>query len=190
MARVGLIRVAAALVPSALLLHEAVYIVAGGAEAAAHGYLAKVLPVVAVLVGSLVVAALLLPAIRAGREGQVGAGAAVFRPFAIAIALVGLFVAQEGVEIVLLGGGLGQLAAVLAGSWLLLPLALLLGALGAGVVEVLERAGACIARLIGPTPGQLHRRTSSARPASLQTRGRRTSPLAFGIARRPPPSLA
>ena len=188
MTRPGTIRITAALVPSALLLHEAVYAVAGAADTGSHGYLAEALPILAVLVGALIVAALILPSLRF--DAARGASAAVLRPFVIALALVGLFVVQEGVEIALLGGGLGQLATVLAASWLLLPLSLLLGALGAALVEGLERAGARIARLIGTSRRRRPRRAPIARPASLSTRGRRTSPLAFGIARRPPPSLA
>lgn len=180
------IRVAAALLPAALLLHEGAYGFAGSREIGAHGYLAAILPLVALVGGSLLIAALLLPTLRP--RADVG-GAAALRPFTIALALVALFAVQEGTEIVLLGGGLGQLVALLAGSWLLLPLALLLGAGGAAIVTALERAGAEIARLLGVSGRPLRRlrRSSARRPPAMRVRTERSSPLAFGLARRPPP---
>lgn len=180
------VRVAAALLPAALVLHEGAYGFAGSREIGAHGYLAAILPLIALVGGSLLMAALLLPALRP--RADVG-GTAALRPFSIALALITLFAVQEGTEIVLLGGGLGQLVALLASSWLLLPLALLLGAGGAAIVAALERAGAEIARRLGvcgePLGHRSRARVPRLRPA--QARRHTFSPLAFGLARRPPP---
>jgi hypothetical protein len=187
MRRLSWLRVAAALLPAALLMHEAVYAFADAPDTGSHTYLAEALPLLAVLGGSLLLAALLLPALQPRNDGD---GAAAARPFAIALALVTLFALQEGTEIMLLGGGVGQLVAVLTTAWLLLPLALLLGSAGAAAVEALARAGAGIARLVRSRDRRHPRRPTQVRLASFSARGRRFSPLAFGIACRPPPSLA
>jgi hypothetical protein len=191
MARLGLLRVAAALLPAALLLHEAVYAVGGEADTGSHGYLAEVLPLLAVLGGSFAVAALLLPGLRGGAGSEDGPVAAVLRPVAIALALLALFLIQEGAEIALLGGGVEQLAAVMAASWLLLPVALLLGALGAAYADWLGRAGLRLAVLIaGSGRPRPRRRPAGARRTPATRRAVHLfSPLAFGLARRPPPAL-
>jgi hypothetical protein len=180
------IRLAAVLVPAALLLHEGVYLFAGSPDTGTHGYLATALPVLALLAASLVAASLLLPIMRP--RSDAGAAGAL-RPFLIAGTLLALFGIQESAEILLFGGGLGQLAAVLTGSWLLLPLALLLGTLGTALADGLERAGEHLAALVRARPEQARRRSGGARLTSLHTVGWRSSPLAFGIACRPPPSL-
>lgn len=189
MRRPGLIGLAAVLLPSALVLHETVYAVTGeaGATAAQHGYLADALPLIAAAAGSLAVAVLLLPALGLGGDGD----RTKLRPFSIALALIALFGMQESVEAFALGGGIGQLASAFAAGWLLLPASIALGAIGAAAIEWLERAGDDLARLLGARRRPSARRESQAaapiRPgASFQA----LSPLAFGLARRPPPLAA
>lgn len=191
MRRPALYGLAAVLLPSALAVHEAVYLVNGEAAATAsqHGYLAHAVPLIAAAAGSLAAAALLLPAL--GLGGGEACGRSRLRPFTIALALVALFGVQESVEAFALGGGAAQLAAAFAAAWLLLPLTIALGALGATVIEWLERAGEGLARLLGtlrrrPAAGARPRRAARPGTASLP----RLSPLQFGLASRPPPQAA
>lgn len=180
---VSRIRLTAALLPSALLLHEGAYALSGAPRGGSHTYLELALPLLAALAGVLALASLLLPLLGAGD----GARMAPSTPFAFAGGLVAVFTVQELTEAVLLGGGAAGLAGALASAWLLLPLALLLGLLTAAAVEALERTGELLlaARLREP-----HRRSQErARVASGGMRAwtAASSPLAFGLARRPPP---
>jgi hypothetical protein len=185
MRRPALLGLAAVLLPSALVLHETVYAVTGQAATAdQHGYLAHALPLIGAGAGSLAVAALLLPVLGLGQRGE----RTRLRPFSIALALIALFGVQESVEAFALGGGIAQLAAAFVAGWLLLPASIALGAVGATAIEWLERAGNGLARLLaprrpGPVRGAPHPPAPSRPPASLG----RLSPLAFGLARRPPP---
>lgn len=180
----GKLGVAAVLLPSALVLHETVYALAGPAPAVSHGYLSQALPLVGAAAASLAIAALLLPALGLGGRGE----RTRLRPFSIALALVATFVVQESIEAFALGGGVSQLASAFAAAWLLLPASIALGAVGAAAIEWIERGGDGLARLLGA------RRRPVARRARRLVRSRRTgvalprlSPLAFGLARRPPP---
>jgi hypothetical protein len=110
-------------------------------------------------------------------------------PYALAIVIV--FASQETIEGALFAGHAAGLAAVFAGGgWLALPLALVFGwacaVLDRGV-QRLERIAARACAPVTPRPraeGVLGRpRRAAARPGS-------TSPLAFGLARRPPPAPA
>ena len=187
MRRLTAIRLAAVLLPSSLLLHDGVYALAGGLDRSAHDYFALLVPIVAAAAASLAAAAILLPALgfRAG-DDRVRS-----RPFAIALSLIFLFAAQEGAEALLFGGGATQLAAALAAGWALLPLALALGAAGAGLIELLERAGTGLAQLLEGRRPRPQRPAHSPRPAIFNlVTSRAGSPLAFGLARRPPPLSA
>jgi hypothetical protein len=186
MKRLTSIRIAAALLPATLLLHEAVYLAAGSPDTGSHGYLETFLPVIAVGGVSLLVAALLLPSLQGGGDQSVAVVA--LRPVSIAFALILLFSVQELAEIALLGGGISQLATVLGASWLLLPLALLCGTLGTALVDTLERLGEEIARFVTRRSKPMRsRRTPRGRCAPPLAEARCISPLAFGLARRPPP---
>jgi len=184
MRRLTAIRLAAVLAPSSLLLHDAVYALAGGIDRSVHDYFALLVPVVAVVAAALAAAAILLPALgfRAG-DDRVRS-----RPFAIALALIFLFAAQEGAEALLFGGGGVQLAAALAAGWALLPLALIAGVVGACLIELLERAGTELARLLDGRPQRRARPAHAPRPSIFNcVTSSAGSPLAFGLARRPPP---
>jgi hypothetical protein len=184
MRRLTSIRLAAVLLPSSLLLHEGAYALAGGVSGRSHDYFALFLPILAVAAVSLAVAAILLPALGFG----VGDDRVRSRPFAIALALIVLFAVQEGAEALLFGGGAAQVATAVAAAWALLPLALMLGVVGAGLIELLERAGDRLARLLERRRQPRPRPVNAPRPAALnRTSFAAGSPLAFGLARRPPP---
>ena len=125
----------------------------------------------------------MLPAL--GLEGEAPARHA---PFALAAALIGVFVFQELAEAVLLGGGAEGLAASAAVAWAAPPFALVLGALAAALVSWLERAGRLLAQVPDrsrpPTRPPVLRAPVSA-PASLALA---CAGLSFGFSRRPPPA--
>lgn len=180
------LRLLATLPPAALLLHEAVFAVSGGGLQASHSYLELAVPLVAALTASAAVAAILAPILaRPGESCRVGRA-----PLSLAVALIGIFVFQELVEAVLLGGGLAALAAALAAAWALPALALVLGSAAAALIVGLQRTSELILRLVGSPAGRGGRQPTESRLRDAAIRGSAISPLAFGLARRPPPLRA
>jgi len=179
----GTLRLASILLPAALVLHEGAYALAGGGLIGAHGYVELAVPLVAALGASFALAAVLLPAF-----GVRGPGAERWAPFAIASALAAIFCIQELAEAVLLGGGWSGFAASVAVSWLVPPLALLLGALAGAMVVSLARAGELLAEAVArdrpstPPVGAVWRPSRSPFVPAAACAG-----LSFGAARRPPP---
>lgn len=181
------LRLAAIILPAALLLHEGAYALAGGGLiGGVHGYLELAIPLGTAFAASLAIAAILLPALGVRRESSER-----WAPFALAGALAAVFVAQELAEAALMGGGWNGLVASLAVSWLVPPLALVLGALASALVISLDRAGELLADLA------CREDVRSAPVGTIWQPGR--SPfvpaaacagLSFGAARRPPPVRA
>jgi hypothetical protein len=186
-------RTAALVALGALAVHQLRYLAAYGGNAdqelsrQGHGYLTQALPVlVALAVAAL--AACVLRAALAGAEGDEPSARRRALPYALAIVIV--FASQETIEGALFAGHAAGLAAIFAGgAWLALPLALLCGwacALLDRGVQRLERIAARAGASLTPGPRAdrvLGRpRRAAARPGS-------SSPLAFGLARRPPPAL-
>jgi hypothetical protein len=177
---------AAALLPAALALHEVAYLLGGGDPAAgAHGYLERGAPLIAALVVCLILAALLGPLLGA----RPGGGPDRRAPLALAGALLAIFVTQEAFEVLVLGGGGAALTAALGSVWLALPFALLFGSLAAQLIAWLDRAGGALAALAAAPPRRSREAGPQAPPATPLRRFT-ASPLAFGLARRPPPALA
>lgn len=177
------LRLAAVLLPAALLMHEVVYAAAGSGGRASHGYLVYALPAVVALAVAIALGSVLLPLL----VGVRGARSEGLAPLALAGALIAMFAAQETTEGLLLGGGPADLLAALAAGWMLAPLALVLGALASVAARWLERAGDALVSLLRCSrPGRARRRHRSRRPTP--TLRSPLAPLAFGLARRPPPS--
>lgn len=176
------LRLAAVLLPAALLLHEGAYALTGDGDRASHSYLELALPALFALAASLAVASLLLPLLGGGPRR---AGTA---PLALACGMVAIFLGQELAEALLLGGGVAELAEALAAAWLLVPLALLLAALATAGLGWLDRTGE---RLLAAVRSRAPRLTGAAGRVSAAIRARdplALSSLAFGLARRPPPT--
>jgi hypothetical protein len=183
------IRLAAVLLPAALLLHQGAYALSRPAEAGGHGYLELAIPLLVALAASPTLAALLGP-ILLPRAAAGGRASGRLGPLAFSAALLAIFAVQELVEALLLGGGPAALGAALAGASLLLPLALLLGLVCAAAVELLGWAGMRLAQLVVSRQRRRSRERRGRRPATGRTAAVPISPLAFGLARRPPPAHA
>ena len=186
-------RSAALIVLGALGVHQLRYLLAyggaGGHELAAqgHDYLAEAVPVL----GSFVFAAVLAGLVGAcaggcgeGRRGGFGRRAAAF-----ALAVFTIYAVQELAEGFLASGHAAGLGAIFgAGGWIALPLTVAAGAACAvfdrGLAR-LEQAVAALAAGSLPTPRPAPSHPAPAVPALVPQ-----SPLAFGLARRPPPAIA
>jgi hypothetical protein len=88
-----------------------------------------------------------------------------------------------------LAGDPAALAAAFGpGGWLVVPLAMAFGAGAALAGRALDRAEVCLARRMHQRPRRAPR--SVARPRLVLAPNLASRTLAFGLARRPPPSLA
>jgi hypothetical protein len=182
------VRLAAILALGGFGLHQLRYLIAGlisspeGAQAG-HRYMADLLPPIAVLVLAAAVATLIR-----GTEGASPSRAPLGRRIVVfAAALLAIYVGQEFLE-GLIGAGhpAGPAELLASGGWLALPLALAVGALSALLASVLERVEQAIAVVHAK---RVLSRPPAVRGRALPARGLRlsSSPLAFGLARRPPP---
>ena len=105
-----------------------------------------------------------------------------------ALAIAAIFCCQELMEGLLFAGHATGLAAIFsAGGWAALPLAAIFGVLAA----LIDRGMEAIESLVAPSPQQEEHATLRIRIPSTPGRlGRRLSPIALGLAQRPPPALA
>lgn len=139
-------RGASVLALGALALHELRYLAVGqgGLATGDHSYLQVAAPgLVALAVG--VALATLAPPLLAGLAGPSRRGVAA-RAVLYALSLLAVFTAQELSEQLLAGHGAAPWGLLTAGGWIVLPLALGLGALSAAVVRLLEGAEALLVR--------------------------------------------
>jgi hypothetical protein len=179
------VRLAAILAVGAFVLHQLRYLITGGsspAELAGHGYMTELMAPIAVLVLAAVLATLIR-----GTEGASPTRASLRRrAVAFAAALLAIYLGQESLEAVLAAGDFAGAAATLTGALVAIPLALAIGGLSAVIaraLEAIERVIAVVHALSGRS------RPPAVRGRALAARGLRlpSAPLAFGLARRPPP---
>jgi len=190
-------RAAALLALGALAVHELRYLLAYGAHSQAamasqgHGYLGELAPALLVFALSLI-AGRVVAAASGRRESLDGTGAAG-GTLTFGAALVAIFAIQELAEGAVFAGHAAGLAAVFAGGgWLAVPVALAIGRLCACADRFLAGTERALARQA------LRRRSRRAPRAPAQGLVPRSSdrvalaasPLAFGLARRPPPGLS
>lgn len=191
-------RTAALIALSAFGVHQLRYLAgyghAAGSELArqGHGYLDGALPVLAAFAASAIAAGLFRAALGRGRSGArvaAPAGADTFprRTLMFSVAIAAVFCGQESLEGLLAAGHPGGLAAVLGhGGWLAVPLALVFGTFCA----ILDRGVLALERVIAASTRAV---VFADRAPAVQVPTLRAlvplaaAPLAFGIARRPPP---
>jgi hypothetical protein len=184
------IRLGSLLAFSAFGLHQLRYELSHGGDASralaaeGHDYLAGALPFLAALIVAALLATFLCARLGSGVSRRSNSG----RALTYALAILAVYCSQELLEGALAAGHPTGLDAV-AGSagWVALPLALVLGAATALVVVALELVEAVLA------PPRLDRRRllpPRIHGAAREQRrpGASLSPLAFGLARRPPPA--
>lgn len=186
-------RGAALLVLGALAVHQLRYLIAFGPESGealhreGHGYLAQALPVLVALAAAMLVATL-VAGVLAGSRASSRTPSAAARALLYAAALLLVFTAQELVEGALAAGHpAGLIGLIGGGAWIAAPLALAFGLAAAAVERLLERTEDAIGSVLESRP----RPAPAAEPSPLTPRPRRAplaaAPLAFGLARRPPP---
>ncbi len=179
------VRLASILALGAFALHQLRYLIALGGSSAAEGhrYMADLLPPLSVLVLAAILATLLR-----GTEGASSARTPLARRMALfAGALLAIYVGQELLEGLMAGHSTGPAGLLAGGGWVALPLAVAIGALAALLAHVLEGVERVIAvthaaRPLRSRAPAVHGRALPARAISLLS-----APLAFGLARRPPP---
>jgi hypothetical protein len=180
------LRLAAILALGAFALHQLRYLIASSSELAeqSHGYLTDLLPPLAVLILAAGVATLVR-----GTEGASPERAPLGRRISVfAVALLAIYVGQESLEGLTAAGHLAGPATLLADAgWIALPLALAIGALAALLARALEAVERAIA--VAHTERRALSRPPAVRGRALPARALRlaSAPLAFGLARRPPP---
>jgi hypothetical protein len=184
------VRLASILAIGAFAVHQLRYLLAFGDSASAqlaqegHRYMSDLLPPLAVLV----LAAALATMVR-GTEGASPTRVPLTRRIAVfAGALLAIYVCQELFEgLIATGHASGLTALVAGGGWIALPLALTIGALAALLAHMLESVERVIAVIHAEWP--LRSRPPAVRGTALPARGISllSAPLAFGLARRPPP---
>jgi hypothetical protein len=186
-------RSAALLSLGALAVHQLRYAAAFGDRAGAalasegHAYLTGAIPPLAAMAVATIAAAVLTR----GLGGSAGAAAPLWRRgAAYACALLVVFASQELAEGALAAGHPAGLAGVFGeGGWLAIPLSAAIGAATAFLASLLDRAEDGLGRRVRRREARPARAPRAIRPTAG---GRRrpalaSRPLAFGLARRPPP---
>ena len=182
-------RTGALLALGALAVHQLRYLAAYGGDAGhqlahqGHGYLFSALPVVAGFAVAAIAACVLRGALVGMPDRTRSAG-----PVQYALAILAVFSFQEVLEGALSEGHAGGVAAIFAhGGWLAVPLVIVVGS----ICSVLDRGVRRLESLAAGAQGGRRRRSrpeaTVGRPHRVLTNPRVATPLAFGIARRPPP---
>lgn len=164
------VRTSALIALGALAVHQLRYLAGGDATSQGHSYLGVLLPLLIVLAASSVVGATVAAVSTGSRTGRSASWASC------AVALMVIFGAQETAE------GLAPFA---HGGWIAVPLAIAVGrviSLCLALFRSVERRLVAVrARRVARAPAVVGRaRLGCAPPLAGE-------PLAFGLARRPPP---
>jgi hypothetical protein len=178
----------------ALAVHQTRYglaLAAGAHEAGGghrHAYLAELVPALAAATMAAIVVSLLAAAFHR-RLVPPGASAGTSeRAAAYAAGLIAVYVVQELAEALLAGDAHALAASFGTGGWLIVPLAMIFGAAAALIGRLLDRAEVTLAEAFAAPRPRAPLRLP--RPRTVLTRALAAQTLAFGLARRPPPSPA
>jgi hypothetical protein len=188
-------RSAALIALAALAVHQLRYLAAYGSGAhdellrQGHAYLSQVVPILIGFCVATLAATLIRAALRATATGSSAIAPLRLRVLVYAVAIVSVFAVQETTEGLLVAGHTAGIAAVLgAGGWLALPLATFFGALCAALDGGLAKLESLLTKAVLP----LRRPRAPRRQGAIVSRTSvplASLPLAFGLARRPPPLL-
>jgi hypothetical protein len=189
-----LARAVALLTLGALALHQLRYLIAFGPASGealhreGHGYLAQTIPVIVALAAATLAASVLLGALRAPRQAsRPGIARALF----YGAALFAVFAAQELAEGALAPGHPAGIAALVSGgAWVAVPLAVVLGCAAALAERLLVRADAVLALALASARGHAAAPEPGPPTVHLPRTPLTALPLAFGLARRPPPTAS
>jgi hypothetical protein len=179
------VRIASVLAVGAFALHQLRYLIAfgGSSTTEGHRYMSDLLPPIAVLVLAAVLATLIR-----GTEGAAPERTPLARRIAVFTgALLAIFVAQETLEGLMAGHFAGPAIVLSNGGWIALPLALAIGTLAALLTGVLEGVERIIAVIHAERPVRSRAPAISGRALPARAVSLLSAPLAFGLARRPPP---
>jgi hypothetical protein len=182
------VRLASILAVGAFGLHQLRYLIALGGSPATEGhrYMSDLLPPIAVLA----LAAFLATLIR-GTEGATPERTPLARRIAVfAGALLAIFVGQEMLEGLIAGHSAGAATLLSHGGWIALPLALAIGGIAALLARLLEGVERVIAVIHAERPSRSRAPAISGRALPARAVSLLFAPLAFGLARRPPPPVA
>jgi hypothetical protein len=187
-------RTAALVALAAFVIHQLHFLLSAGTAAGqslredGYSYLGHVPVTLGALALTVIVARLLAVYLGAQSPRSGSAGPLLRSPARFAVAVLAIYAVQETLEAVLFSHHAeGILAGLAHGWWLTLLLAVFLGPAFFVLdrwVGRLELLVAAIARPPAFARNSLDARRPSAAPAARP----RLSPLAFGLARRPPPS--
>jgi hypothetical protein len=175
----AVIRTSALIALGAFVVHQARYV--GHDDGGVHGYLGTVLPVLVVL-GASGIAGTLASTVRRGRAARRGPAGWLF----CSAVLLAVFSLQETAEGMLSATQPAGIAGLFGrGGWVAVPLAIVVGR----IVSLLLAGLASVERKLAGTRTRTARRAPArlGRPRSRQARALTSRPLAFGLARRPPP---
>lgn len=172
-------------------VHQLRYLIAYGGDAGnelaeqGHSYLTHLLPLVLGF-GLAILTARLVRCLLGGNPSA--AAERRLKTTSYALAIVAVFCCQELAEGALFAGHAAGLAAIVSGGgWAALPLAALFGVLAAILdrgIEAIESLVAVRERRTARPPRRI------ALPLAPARLGRRLSPIACGLAQRPPPVAA
>jgi hypothetical protein len=187
-------RSAALIALATLAVHQLRYLLAYGSGAHAemarqgHAYLFGALPVLVAFAVATLAAGLLRAAVGAA-PGRTAIAPPRSRALLYGFSIAAAFAVQESTEGLLFAGHASGLAAVFGGGgWTALPLALVFG----GLCALLDGGLARLESLVAPaTPAAVLPRAPRLRgaPVAQASPSLTSSPLAFGLARRPPPPV-
>ncbi len=195
----SLARTAALIAVGAFAVHQLRYLAGYGHQAGAelsrqgHGYLAGALPVLGAFLLSAVAAGLLRAALNRRAGGAAAHGSDPFgrRAVLFGVAIATVYLCQESLEGILSAGHPDGIAAVLGhDGWTALLLAAPIGALGALLDRGISTLEVAVAGHTGCEPTKHAAAENSSRPRPPALVALIATPLAFGIACRPPPILA
>lgn len=185
----GRARSASSIALAAFAVHQFRYILASGhpedgLAGLGHAYLGHLPPLLLGLALAAVVAGLTRgrePCAAPRHDRRV-------RAVVVSLGIVAVFCSQELIEGALIAGHVGGLATIFSsGGWAAMPLAATFGLLAALVdrgIEMVENG------LANPPMATGRALPVVSMPQPTDVLGRRPSPLALGLARRPPPALS